>query len=53
MLNNKLYEDKAKELTKRYLKNNPDLKFIPIFGEDEEGRPTVIFQIIKVNMEVK
>lgn len=45
MLNKKFYEDKAEELTKEYLKNNPDLKFIVVYGEDDKGNSIASFKI--------
>lgn len=53
MLNKKFYEDKAEELTKEYLKNNPDLKFIVVYGEDDKGNPTASFKIVKIEDECK
>lgn len=48
MLNKKFYEDKAEELTKEYLKNNPDLKFIVVYGEDDKGNQIASFKIVKI-----
>lgn len=48
-INKKLYEDKAKQMTKEYLKNNPDLKFVAEYGKDNNGNPTVSFKIVKID----
>lgn len=52
-VNKKIYEDKAEKLTKEYLKNNPDLKFVAEFGKDDNGNPTVSFKIVKIDSEKK
>lgn len=51
MINKKIYEDKAKQMTEEYLKDNPDLEFIVVYDEDEEGKSFVSFKIVKKEKE--
>ena len=50
-INKKIYEDKAERLTKEFLKNNPDLKFVAEYGEDALGNPTVSYKIVKIDRD--
>ena len=47
MNNEKIYEDKAKQMTEDYFKNNPNLKFIAVYDKDKEGNQVVSFKIVK------
>ena len=42
-----LYENHAKELTDKCLKDHPNLKFIPVYGTDESGRPIITMKLVK------
>lgn len=46
------YELQAKNLTERYLSNNPNLKFIPVLGKTEDGQEYISFQIVE-NGQIK
>ena len=41
------YDNHAKELTEKYLKDHPDLKFVSIYDTDESGTPTITMKLVK------
>jgi len=56
MLNEKdkeFYENHAKELTEKYLKDHSDLKFVPVFSTDESGIPTITMKLVKKEENTK
>ena len=42
------FENHAKELTEKYLKDHCDLKFVPVYGIDEVSNiPTITMTLVK------
>lgn len=42
------FENHAKELTEKYLKDRPNLKFVPVYSIDEvSGVPTITMKLVK------
>ena len=41
------FENHAKELTEKYLKDHPDFKFVAIYNTDEFGIPTITMKLVK------
>lgn len=41
------YDNHAKELTEKYLKDHPDLKFVHMCSIDESGIPTITMKLVK------
>ena len=41
------FENHAKELTEKYLKDNSDFKFVPVYDTDESGITTITMKLVK------